>query len=373
MAEKKIMPPPWKVQDRHPFTLQFAITSKCNLRCKHCYDDTEEHVHMPFDQCTGVLDKFFNFCRQWNRFPMVWITGGEPTVHPDFWAILDYIKDSQDNPTDCYVAILSNGINVDSAFVQDLEEHPLPVYVQISVDGLKEAHESIRGKGTFEKAIKALTLLGDTSIQTHMHFVVHKDNYEDGFNMTDLARDLHVDVLTVTRLVPWGRGKELEEKMLTPQQVYTLYRKLSDDFDTIAAHTDPPRPYIARDRCDWPLIYDDPSQTESITKNGHSCGAARSYINIMENGDVYPCRRMPIKVGNILEEDFNTIWQHPLMWKLRQKHKFMKGKCRDCYFCVAAPDVCSGGASCIAYACYDDPFQPDPQCRINPEESPAGV
>ena len=377
MAEnpaKKQIPPPWRIQQRYPFILQFGITSKCNLRCKHCYDDTEEHVHMPFNQCVEVLDKFFTFCQQWNRYPMVWLTGGEPTIHPKFWDILDYIVDRMDQPDDCYAAILSNGINLDADFVQKLEENPLLIYVQISVDGARaETHEAIRGKGTFEKALHALKLLRPTGIQTHIHFVVHKDNYEDGFEMTDVARRLGVDVLTVTRLVPWGRGKELIEKMLTPEQVYTLYKKLSDDFDAIMESTHPPRPYIARDRCDWPLIYSDPKNPEALKKNGHRCGAARSYINIMENGDVYPCRRMPIKVGNILKEEFIDIWQHPLMWKLRQKHQFMQGKCQNCYFCAVTPDVCSGGASCIAYAYYDDPFQPDPQCWFNPNESPAGV
>lgn len=86
----------------------------------------------------------------------------------------------------------------------------------------------------------------------------------------------------------------------------------------------------------------------------------------MENGDVYPCRRLPIAVGNILEGDLTHIWQHPLMWKLREKSRFMAGKCGVCFFCTKAPRICSGGASCIAYAVLGDPFRPDPQCPVNP-------
>jgi radical SAM protein with 4Fe4S-binding SPASM domain len=351
------------VKGQYIFTLQMSITSKCNLQCLHCYDDAKEHVHMPVDQCIAVLDTFFAFCNKWNRFPRIWITGGEPTIHPFFWDILDYIQEKVGQ--DCFVTILSNGTTITEEFVKKVKMYSMRIDVQVSVDGAcAKVHDSIRGKGTFEKAVTALKIMESTDIITHLHFVVHKDNYKDGFFMTDLAKQLGVNVLTVTRLVPWGRGKELYEKMLTPEQVQRLYKKLSDDYDEIVSVGYPPNLHIARDRCDWPIIYVDPATEEAFTKNGHKCGAAQSYINVMENGDVYPCRRLPIVVGNIFKEDFIKIWQHPFMWKLRQKHEYMKGKCKDCYFCAEAPHVCSGGATCIAYACYKDPFQPDPQCGL---------
>lgn len=359
---------------RYPFILQFGITSKCNLKCKHCYDDKKEHMHMSFDDCTTVLDKFFAFCNQWYKSPTIWLSGGEPTIHPYLWEIIDYIRDHKETHTDCNVTILSNGISITDEFIGKLENYPLRTGVQISVDGAcAEIHDAIRGKGSFDRALHALQLLRSTKITTHMHFVAHKQNYADGFKITDLAEKMGVDVLTVTRLVPYGRGKELKENMLSPDEVYTLFKKLSDDFDTILSNSNPPKLYIARNRCDWPVIYADPSISDAHAKNGTRCGAALSYINVMENGDVYPCRRLPITIGNIFKEDFNKIWQHPLLWKLRQKHRFMEGKCQNCYFNVKAYHICSGGASCIAYACYEDPFQPDPQCSINPQESPAGI
>lgn len=354
-----------KLQGLHGFTLQFGITGECNLRCKHCYDDKEEHIHMPLDQCITVLNKFLTFCHQWKRFPVIWLTGGEPTISPHFWEILDYLNDSvRNSSTGCHVTILSNGFNIQHAFVERLVEYPIAHAVQISVDGASaRAHDALRGKGSFDRAIHALNILVSSRLETHIHFVVHKRNYEDGFKMTDLARKLKVHVLTVTRLVPWGRGQRLRDHMLSADQVQTLFKKLSDDYDAIL-ESDMPTPIISRDRCDWPVIYHDPRDPNALTKNGYRCGAARSYINVMENGDVYPCRRMPITVGNILEEDLMHIWQHPLMWKLREKPRLMKGECSDCFFCRWAPRICSGGASCIAYAVYGDPFQPDPQCPL---------
>ncbi|MBU7041009.1 MAG: radical SAM protein [Theionarchaea archaeon] len=354
----------------HPFTMQFEITSRCNLRCTHCYDESESHKDMPLSQVKSVIERLLGFCRRWKRTPILWLTGGEPTLHHHFWQILDYIE-TQKSGTQ--VALLSNGINLTSDMVDALTDYPALQYIQISIDGAcAETHDAIRGTGSFDKATEALKLLASTPIETHIHYVVHKKNYHDAFKMTDLARVLQADVLTVTRLVPWGRGKDLFQHMLSPEQVYTLFRKLSDDFDAISSES-PPRPHIARSRCDWPVIYSDPSTPEALTKNGSRCCAIHSYINVTETGDVYPCRRLPITIGNILTQDLSQIWQHPLLWKLRQKDKFVQGKCRDCYFCVKAPEVCSGGASCIAYAVYNDPFQPDPQCPVTPSEGPASL
>lgn len=346
--------------------MQVGITGQCNLRCIHCYDDAETHYHMGFQDCKKVIRAFLDYCSRFERMPVIWLTGGEPTLHPQFWDILDYIEESPSSP--CYAAILTNGTTMTEEMVHRLEKYSMRIDVQISFDGAtSEIHDAVRGRGTFLQALRALNHLSKSKIVTHMHYVVHKDNYEDAFNITDLAVAMGADVLTVTRIVPWGRGKALKELMLSPEQILTLYTKLSHDFDELSTKK-PSGLHIARDRCDWPVIFD-PSHPDALTKNGHRCSAGLSHICVMENGDVYPCRRMPVFLGNLLKEDFVTIWSHPVLWNLRQKHLIVKGKCRDCYFCKRAPNICSGGATCIAYAVYDDPFQPDPQCPYTPTQN----
>jgi radical SAM protein with 4Fe4S-binding SPASM domain len=349
---------------KYPFVMQVGITGECNLRCIHCYDDADTHYHMSFQDCKRVVDAFLDYCSTFKRLPVIWLTGGEPTLHPHFWDILDYIEVKTSSA--CYTAVLSNGTTMSEDMVHHLEEYSMRMDVQISFDGATpQIHDAIRGKGAFQKALRALKYLSTSKIATHMHYVVHRNNYEDAFAITDLAVKMRADVLTVTRLVPWGRGKNLEKLMLTPEQVLTLYRKLSHDFDRLSADK-MSNLHIARDRCDWPVIYD-PSHPDALTKNGQRCSAGLSHICVVENGDVYPCRRMPVLLGNIFEEDFVSIWNHPMLWNLREKHHIVKGKCQDCYFCRKAPNVCSGGASCIAYAVYKDPFQPDPQCPYTPD------
>jgi radical SAM protein with 4Fe4S-binding SPASM domain len=355
---------------KYPFIMQLGITSECNLQCAHCYDDTEEHNHMRVEDCKKVIDTFLKYCSTFKKMPVIWLTGGEPLLHPHFWDILDYIEEKTSSR--CYAAILTNGMAMTEDVVHHLESYSMRMDCQISFDGATpHIHDAVRGKGTFHRALKALQYLSKSKIVTHMHYVVHQNNYEDAFTITDLGRTMGADVLTVTRLVPWGRGKTLQELMLTPQQVLTLYTKLSHDCDMLSGDQTS-NLYIARDRCDWPVIFG-PSHPDALTKNGHRCSAGLSHICVTEEGTVYPCRRMPIPVGNILTEDLVTIWRHPVLWKLRQKHGRVKGKCRNCYFSQKAPTICSGGATCIAYAVCEDLFEPDPQCPYTPQREDESI
>jgi radical SAM protein with 4Fe4S-binding SPASM domain len=248
-------------------------------------------------------------------------------------------------------------------------------FVQISLDGVtSETHERIRGKGTFKKSLEAVSHLKDAGVYVHIHFVVHRQNLEEAFQLTDFAKELGVDNILVTRLVPFGRGKEMEDLMLNPEEVKKLYVKLGEDTDYAIAHwdTDELTVFANRLRCDWPVICTGEcfsSMSDVYNKNGAHCQVGRSYIAVMSDGTCYACRRMPVVVGNLLNQSFEEMWNHPFLWKMRKKYALMKGKCQKCPFNTDSRInfSCMGGASCIAYGQYGDPFMPDPQCSFDPE------
>ena len=110
----------------------------------------------------------------------------------------------------------------------------------------------------------------------------------------------------------------------------------------------------------YKMLYD--LTEEQLMKNGRYCQVGNNHFTVLENGTVLPCRRLPIPIGNLFHQDLNDILNHPLLWKFRRKHTLMKGKCRACVFNNGLWRYCSGGASCISYSYYGDPFMPDPQC-----------
>lgn len=90
---------------------------------------------------------------------------------------------------------------------------------------------------------------------------------------------------------------------------------------------------------------------------GAMCSAEISSLAIMPNGDLYPCRRLPIKVGNVLKDGIVNVWfSSEVLWNLWNSSK-VKGKCKNCENFV----ICRGCRS-IAYAKTGDYMEEDPQC-----------
>ena len=94
---------------------------------------------------------------------------------------------------------------------------------------------------------------------------------------------------------------------------------------------------------------------------GYRCEAGSRLITIMPNGDVYPCRRLPIGVGNVRETDLTTIYfESPLFLSLREDGRVSQGR-EACKFDRRG----HGGLRCLAYAVTGDPFRADPGCWLS--------
>ena len=92
----------------------------------------------------------------------------------------------------------------------------------------------------------------------------------------------------------------------------------------------------------------------------YACTAGWSLLTIMPNCDVYPCRRMPIKVGNVKESGLEAIYYGDgTLRRLRDPSTVAEG-CEDCQH----HPVCKGGSRCLAYALKGNPFPADPGCWL---------
>jgi MoaA/NifB/PqqE/SkfB family radical SAM enzyme len=349
--------------------MQLSITNRCNLRCTHCYEESTVFRDLTEKEFRIIISKVLEVSRRWGKHAVIWLTGGEPLVHPELWKFLDILQNEKDKNTLLSVYILTNGTLLDEEVISRLEPYSVVTDVQVSLDGTCEViHEAVRGRNTYQKAIDALTLLSQSRLRTHIHMVITKKNMEDALRMPDLAAELGVNVLTMTRLVPQGRGKTMDELMLSPAESHNLFCALSRKQDELEEAGIPL--VIPRNRCDWPVLFFDLNGkgSEALKKNGIRCGIGYNYLSVLEDGTVLPCRRLPIPIGNILHQSLGEILDHPLLWQFRRKHKLMKGACRVCPFNNDLWEYCSGGASCISYGCYNDPFMPDPQCPFAHEE-----
>jgi radical SAM protein with 4Fe4S-binding SPASM domain len=90
----------------------------------------------------------------------------------------------------------------------------------------------------------------------------------------------------------------------------------------------------------------------------YSCTAGDRLVAVQPNGDLYPCRRMPIRVGNLMETPLRELYQHSDLFRaLRDRGRLSRG-CERCTYAK----VCRGGLKCLSYAVTGDPFERDPGC-----------
>jgi radical SAM protein with 4Fe4S-binding SPASM domain len=101
--------------------------------------------------------------------------------------------------------------------------------------------------------------------------------------------------------------------------------------------------------------------TRILARYVGGCGAGRVYCAIQPAGDVTPCVFMPIKVGNLRTDTFETAWNHPVMELLRDRSD-RTGHCRTCDYKLNC-----GGCRARSWGYFNDLRRPDPGCKFNQE------
>lgn len=359
------------------FHLQWHITDACNLRCKHCYSEDNTIRDLPLQQLKEIFDKYIKAILKWNMIGEVSLTGGEPVLRDDFFELLDYIHKRWKEHPIFSVSLMSNGTTITEELVSQLKSYwPLLPSVQVSMDGVhKETHEALRGRGVYERTKASFSLFNEQGFGTALHYVVHKQNYKDAFHILEFGEELNVKRITLSRLVPEGRGKNLG--MLSQSELKELWIHLCEkclDFY-------PKDVFLARSRCDlWHLV-DIASSLYSLKWGaqeetfpsylhiGQRCPIGINGLVVDPDGTVLPCKRLPIPIGNITQDTFFKIWySSQLLWKFRYRQLYMKGKCKECPFLVDEElrHLCAGGSPCISYSVCGDCFMPDSQCWFDP-------
>lgn len=324
--------------------LQWNITERCNWRCKHCYmgDDIIKN-ELNLEELNSILHQFLGLIKAWGAKGRINLTGGEPFVRKDFFDFLDEIYKNK-----AYLeryGIMTNGSFITKDVAKKIKDMKVN-HVQVSLDGCKEINDSIRGKDTFEIAAKALKLLIEEGVYTIVSFTSSRINYADFLNLVDYCVEIGVDNVWTERLVPIGFGENLRQQMLHPYELKEFYEnvyKKKKELEESGSKT---------------LLSFARSLQFLVSGKGSTCNCGYTNLTIMPNGDVYPCRRLPIKVGNIKEKSLFEIYYSSELLKELRSHKKVDTRCKSCDFFKN----CYGGEKCISYGYYQDPFAADPQC-----------
>ncbi len=319
------------------FALQWHITQACDLNCRHCYDRSERET-MTLQQALGVLDTFHDFCTRHHVYGHVSFSGGNPLLYPHFDRIYQEAADRG-----FMTAILGNPAPLHR--IENILSVHKPGFFQVSLEGMKEHNDSIRGPGNYDRVMDFLNLLGDLGIYRMVMLTLTRHNRDQVLDLAD-SLEGRTELFTFNRLASVGQGAGLEA---FPPALFPGF--LSAYMDAAASN-----PVMAFKDNLFNLLRWQKGMPAGGGCTGHGCGAAFNFVSVLPDGEVHACRKFPSWIGNIYEQSLNDIYHGSYAVKYRSG----SGACSDC----PVRPVC-GGCLAVSYGCGLDIFNDkDPYCFL---------
>ncbi|HEU5033222.1 MAG TPA: mycofactocin radical SAM maturase [Mycobacteriales bacterium] len=320
-----------------PICLTWELTYGCNLACVHCLSSSgrRDPRELSTDELFAVVEELAAM-----QVFYVNIGGGEPTLRPDFWDLLDYCVDHKVG-----VKFSTNGSRITPEIARRLATSDY-VDVQISLDGADAAtNDAVRGEGSYDVALTAMQRLADAEFgEFKVSVVVTRDNVDQLDDFLALTKRFGAQ-LRLTRLRPSGRGAEVWDQLhVTDAQQRSLYRWLLDHPTVLTGDS-----FFHLSALGEPL------------PGLNLCGAGRVVCLIDPVGDVYACPFVlheQFKAGSVRASGgFTAVWRESALFtELREPGS--AGACTSC----GSFDACRGGCMAAKFFTGIPLDGPDPEC-----------
>ncbi|MEJ5376599.1 MAG: 12,18-didecarboxysiroheme deacetylase [bacterium] len=355
-------------KDKRPVVV-WNVTRQCNLRCVHCYSQSDSC--MPSGELTtqeglDLIQDLASF-----ECPVLLLSGGEPLMRSDLFLLAEKARD-----LGMRVVLSTNGTRIQDTVARRLYSIGLS-YVGISLDGLGERHDRFRGvKGAFQAAMAGVKHCQDAGLKVGLRFTIHKGNVGEIPGIFDLVEKEGIPRICFYHLVYSGRGSRLVQEDLTHEQTRRTVdliidrtrdlhqRGLKVEVLTVDNHADGPYLYLR-------LLRENPVRAKEVLEllkmnEGNSSGHGIGCVSW--DGEVHADQFWRHRsFGNVRKRPFSVIWtdtSDPLMAALKDKKRHVKGRCARCSWL----DVCGGNFRVRAEAVTGDVWAEDPACYLTEEE-----
>lgn len=335
-----------------PYSCYINLTSKCNLRCKHCFGSYgSPKSELTLDQWKKVIDDLYSL-----KLFFVNISGGEPTQSPYFKEFIQYLT-----KRGMHFILTTNGIF--SKEIRDFIIHNKEylIGVKISLDGPdKESYGFIRrdcygryNPHLFKIVMGNILFFKKNKIPLTIASVLHAGNINKIGKLINLVRKIDPVSWFISPIVPVGRGEENKN-----------ISKFYELFD--ASFWENLRKKSKKRRINTRLI-DLPVNMGKEGLSAYSCAGAINFCEIHADGTVSPCSLArvcipedKIKFDNIKDKSLRDIWEGEPFKKFRG---FMNVGCDGC-------KMLSKCNKCVAqsFKYFGDGNSPTPFCIKNGKE-----
>jgi heme d1 biosynthesis radical SAM protein NirJ len=345
------------------------LIRRCNLTCKHCYSisaDRDFPNELSTEEVFQVMDDLKAF-----RVPVLILSGGEPLLRPDIFAIVRRAK-----IMGFYVGLSSNGTLIDETNICAIAEMNFD-YVGISLDGIGTTHDRFRRQeGAFAASLAAIRLCREAGIKVGLRFTLTQDNTAELPQLLALLEQENIDKFYLSHLNYAGRGNRNRQDDVfhaTTRQAMDLlfetcwqYLERGEPREFVTGNNDADGVYLLH----W-VRRRFPAMANHLHAKLAQWGGNASGVNVanIDNlGNVHPDTFWwHYTLGNVRERSFSEIWQDtsdPIMAGLKATPRRLKGRCGACrYF-----DICGGNTRIRALQLTGDPWQEDPACYLSDSE-----
>ncbi|MEN6412290.1 MAG: putative heme d1 biosynthesis radical SAM protein NirJ1 [Veillonellales bacterium] len=345
-------------------------TKTCNLRCRHCYMDSDARQYQ--DELTTTEAKQFIDDLADFRVPVLLFSGGEPLIRPDFFELAAYAAEKGIRPT-----LSTNGTLITPEVAGRIKAIGVG-YVGISLDGLREVNDKFRGKkGAFRAAMQGIQNCVAAGQRVGLRFTINRHNFQEMDRIFDFIEAENIDRVCFYHLVYSGRGSQMLGEDLTPaesRQAMDIIIRRTRDFEergltkeilTVDNHCDGVYMYLKA------LEKNNYKQAERIKRLISLNGGNRSGIAFAEvdpQGFVHPDQfTQHYTFGNVRQRKFGDIWtdaSQPVLAGLKDRKPLLKGRCAACRYLGS----CNGNFRTRAEAITGDFWESDPACYLTDEE-----
>lgn len=270
-----------------PLILQFELTSRCNVFCKHCYNDSGKNDVI--DLMTP--DKWIDFSKylveRGGLFECI-ISGGEPLLLGDkLFEIMDVLHDDG-----TVFVLITNGFLLDKSKVDLLSKYRYR-WLQVSIDGSRASyHDEFRQRtGSWEKAVSGAFFVANAGIPLTIAHSVSPYNLEYIDEMCDLAYSLGASSIMLGEINLSGRTAKNRNLLLNDKQRELYLKKYEENAAKYSGKM---------------LVQRSASPRNSVLRY---LNTPNTGMIVRPNGDLRLDCMVPFTIGNVLKDDLEQIWK----------------------------------------------------------------
>jgi 12,18-didecarboxysiroheme deacetylase len=354
--------------DKKPVVV-WNVTRACNLKCVHCYAHATDRRHqneLTKGEAFSVLDDLADF-----GVPVVLFSGGEPLVRQDLLELARYAVDHGMRSV-----VSTNGTLITREKAKELKKVGLS-YVGVSLDGLEEVNDRFRGKkGAFRDAMIGIKNCQEAGIKVGLRFTLNRMNMKEVPRIFDLLEEEEIPRVCFYHLVYAGRGSELIEHDLDHEETRKIVDLIIDRTKDLHDRGKPKEVLTVDNHADGPYLYlrmvkensKRAAEVLELLKMNEGNNSGKGIACISWDGSVHADQFWRhLSFGNVRDRPFSQMWtdlSNPLMANLKEKKKYIKGRCSSCQWL----EICGGNFRVRAEAVTGDVWAPDPACYLTDEE-----